>query len=399
MRQRVEVAVIEGIDDIAREDWNALLGRGRFALSSIGTGCTRWRNPKARCATTGWAPYHLVVRDRGEESSSRPARSTSRATAWASSCSTTDGPTRPSAPASVTIPKLLVGVPFTPHTRTALSDRARHRSRAPLVAALGRALIQLCADNKLSSVHVNFCDRRRSRGAAPNSVSSSASATSTIGATPASPLSTTTSAQLKSKRRYCGPPRARRARRARASTIKVLAGDEIPDTLFGPMYRSLSLDHRKALLGPPISDARIFRPDARALQAQRVPRSARIAGAKLVAGTFNLQKAGVLYGRYWGCFEDLKFLHFNVCYYAAIEHCIEQRNARFEPGAGGEYKWLRGFDPALTRSMHYHRASRIAQGDRQLPRRASGARSRPGSPKATSAASSSRRAPSNVEQP
>ena len=66
-----------------------------------------------------------------------------------------------------------------------------------------------------------------------------------------------------------------------------------------------------------------------------------------------LEKAGVLYGRYWGCFEDFKFLHFNVCYYAGIEHCIERGLTRFEPGAGGEYKWLRGFDPALTRSMHF----------------------------------------------
>ena len=43
---------------------------------------------------------------------------------------------------------------------------------------------------------------------------------------------------------------------------------------------------------------------------------------KLIAGTYNLEKAGVMYGRYWGCFEELRYLHFNVCYYAAIEHCI-----------------------------------------------------------------------------
>jgi predicted N-acyltransferase len=76
-------------------------------------------------------------------------------------------------------------------------------------------------------------------------------------------------------------------------------------------------------------------------------------GSELVAGTFNLQKAGVMYGRYWGCFQDLRFLHFNVCYYASIEHCIAHGLKRFEPGAGGEYKWLRGFNPALTRSAHY----------------------------------------------
>ncbi|MHB8382341.1 MAG: peptidogalycan biosysnthesis protein, partial [Candidatus Binataceae bacterium] len=63
--------------------------------------------------------------------------------------------------------------------------------------------------------------------------------------------------------------------------------------------------------------------------------------------------AGLPNRRYWGCFRDVRFLHFEVCYYAGIEYAIERGLSRFEPGAGGEYKWLRGFDPALTRSMHY----------------------------------------------
>jgi uncharacterized protein len=61
----------------------------------------------------------------------------------------------------------------------------------------------------------------------------------------------------------------------------------------------------------------------------------------------------VLYGRYWGCFREIRFLHFNLCYYAGIEHCIKAGLHRYEPGAGGEYKWMRGFDPAPTRSAHY----------------------------------------------
>jgi len=77
------------------------------------------------------------------------------------------------------------------------------------------------------------------------------------------------------------------------------------------------------------------------------------AGRELVAGAVNLAKAGVMYGRYWGCFREYRFLHFNVCYYAGIEHSILNGIQRYEPGAGGEYKWLRGFDPALTRSIHY----------------------------------------------
>jgi predicted N-acyltransferase len=74
---------------------------------------------------------------------------------------------------------------------------------------------------------------------------------------------------------------------------------------------------------------------------------------KIIAGTFNVEKGGVLYGRYWGAARELRYLHFNVCYYAAIEYCIARGLMRFEPGAGGEFKILRGFDATPTDSMHW----------------------------------------------
>ena len=76
-------------------------------------------------------------------------------------------------------------------------------------------------------------------------------------------------------------------------------------------------------------------------------------GGEPVAGTFNVCKGDALYGRYWGATQQVRHLHFNVCYYAAIEFCIEHGLARFEPGAGGEYKQVRGFDASPTYSAHY----------------------------------------------
>jgi len=75
-------------------------------------------------------------------------------------------------------------------------------------------------------------------------------------------------------------------------------------------------------------------------------------GDELVAGAVNVQK-DALYGRYWGALQPLRHLHFNVCYYAGIEHCIRAGLPRFEPGAGGEYKQLRGFDATPTWSCHF----------------------------------------------
>jgi predicted N-acyltransferase len=76
-------------------------------------------------------------------------------------------------------------------------------------------------------------------------------------------------------------------------------------------------------------------------------------GGKVIAGTFNVEKGDTLYGRYWGAARELRHLHFNVCYYAAIDYCIRRGLARFEPGAGGEFKLLRGFDATPTDSMHW----------------------------------------------
>jgi hypothetical protein len=59
-----------------------------------------------------------------------------------------------------------------------------------------------------------------------------------------------------------------------------------------------------------------------------------------------------LYGRYWGAADEFHSLHFETCYHQGIEHCIEHRIARFEPGTQGEHKVARGFVPTLTHSAH-----------------------------------------------
>ncbi|HEX7669632.1 MAG TPA: GNAT family N-acetyltransferase [Polyangiaceae bacterium] len=72
-----------------------------------------------------------------------------------------------------------------------------------------------------------------------------------------------------------------------------------------------------------------------------------------VAGAFNLLGKTALYGRYWGAREEHPFLHFNVCYYRGILECIERGLSVFEPGAGGEHKLPRGFEPTATHSLHH----------------------------------------------
>ncbi len=74
---------------------------------------------------------------------------------------------------------------------------------------------------------------------------------------------------------------------------------------------------------------------------------------RLVAGAFNVATDTHLYGRYWGCFEQHRFLHFNVCLYHSIDDCIRRGLLAMEGGAGGEHKIPRGFVPSETYSNHW----------------------------------------------
>ena len=76
-------------------------------------------------------------------------------------------------------------------------------------------------------------------------------------------------------------------------------------------------------------------------------------GSRSVAGALNFIGDEALYGRYWGCCEDVPFLHFELCYYQAIEWAIEHGLTAVQAGAQGEHKVGRGYEPVITRSAHF----------------------------------------------
>ncbi|WP_332672608.1 GNAT family N-acetyltransferase [Aromatoleum sp.] len=78
-----------------------------------------------------------------------------------------------------------------------------------------------------------------------------------------------------------------------------------------------------------------------------------------VASAFFLCDRDALYGRYWGAVEHLPFLHFELCYYQAIDYCIQGGFDRFEGGAQGEHKLARGLQPVVTHSAHWIRDPRF----------------------------------------
>ena len=72
-----------------------------------------------------------------------------------------------------------------------------------------------------------------------------------------------------------------------------------------------------------------------------------------IAGALNFVGPDTLYGRYWGCIEEVPFLHFELCYYRAIEWAIEHGLKSVQAGAQGEHKVSRGYEPVITKSAHY----------------------------------------------
>lgn len=77
------------------------------------------------------------------------------------------------------------------------------------------------------------------------------------------------------------------------------------------------------------------------------------ADGRPIAGALNFIGGEALYGRYWGCLADKPFLHFELCYYRAIDAAIERGLKRVEAGAQGGHKLARGYEPVATASMHY----------------------------------------------
>jgi predicted N-acyltransferase len=95
------------------------------------------------------------------------------------------------------------------------------------------------------------------------------------------------------------------------------------------------------------------------LLAERMPEMIRVVlarqGGRPVAMAFSLLGGGSLYGRYWGCLAEYDRLHFETCFYQGMDYAIAHGLQRFDAGAQGEHKLIRGFEPTITRSWHYLR--------------------------------------------
>jgi hypothetical protein len=246
-------------------------------------------------------------------------------------------------------PKLILAVPLTPATGprflAAPGEDAQARARD-----LARAALEHARQERLSSVHVLFPTETElawleAEGFAPRS------SVQYHWVNRGYRTYEDFLARFQSKRRH----QLRRERRAAAEqglTLRTIRGEALEDVDPGEVYRLYRSTVDRYLWGKRHLNRaffeqilQVFRHHVELVEVRR--------GETLIAGTFNLATDKVLYGRYWGAFEEVPFLHFHACLYHPVEECIARGRERFEPGAGGDHKLTRGFEPSLTFSAHW----------------------------------------------
>jgi len=349
----MRIEVVSELAAVPPHDWDALAEDGSpflewgWLASLEESGCVG--------AESGWLPQHLVLRDGNDLIGACPLYVKAHSQGefvfdhgWAEAARRGG---------IAYYPKLLVAAPFTPATGVRfLSHPAAERPR--VIAALAGALKEVCDRQGFSSVHVNFCmaDEAAALRAA-GFVERAGYQFQWIN--PGWRTFDDYLAAFRSKRRT-QIKRERRELETQGIAITVHTGDAIPESLVQPMFRLYKHTVDKLYWGRQYLNGGLFRLLHQRWRARLCFVVAR-RGDTIVGGTVNVRKRDVLYGRYWGAFEELRYLHFNVCYYAAIEWCLREGITRFEPGAGGEFKHLRGFDARPTTSMHYLADPRLAR--------------------------------------
>jgi predicted N-acyltransferase len=265
-------------------------------------------------------------------------------------------------------PKLLTAVPYSPISGARLLVRQGHPQADQLRAELVDLALQQCRQLGVSSWHCNFT----ASPDLPALQHRTAVDTDQEGLLPrfdwqfhwhsqgfgsfAEFLAT-----LRSKKRK-NMLRDRRLVHEADIQFRRLKGNELSECELGfvyTCYQNTFLQHGNH----PALTRRFFE-----LLAERMPESILVVLAERaakrdrepIAMSFFLQGGGRLYGRYWGCVEEVPGLHFETAYHQGIEHCIAEGLTVFEPGAQGEHKISRGFSPVKTRSFHYIRDVRFS---------------------------------------
>ena len=346
----IEVRIVSKIDDIGAADWSACAcpeaANGRVidpfttyrflkALEdsgSVGTG-------------SGWDPKYLQALANGETIAVAPMYAKSHSQGeymfdhnFAHAYENSGGRY---------YPKLQIAVPFTPATGRRFLVRPGWHGKGE--SALVQGAVQLAANNGLSSLHITFCTQ--AEGAAGTEMgllhrtSQQYHWVSNGYANFDDFLSDLSSRKRKNIRKE------RITAQEFGGSIRALTGDNIQPHHWDAFWQFYQ-DTGARKWGTPYLTRRFFDIAQDALRDDMVLILAERGGTP-VAGALNFIGRDTLYGRYWGCVEDHPCLHFELCYYQAIDFALVHGMTRVEAGAQGSHKLARGYMPVTTHSLHW----------------------------------------------
>jgi len=369
----ITLEAVSSISQIPAADWDAC-ATSRASLGDLaaldtlaspgpeGVGCvtsTTSYNPfvshafflaleksNSACARTGWGPRHLIARRDGEIVGVVPCYLKSHSQGeyvfdrgWADAYERAGGQY---------YPKLQASVPFTPATgpRLLIRDPA---DAERIGAALAGGLVGLADAMEASSVHVTFARENEWKFLAEKGFLQRTDQQFHFHnegyATFDDFLATLNSRHRKAIKRE------RRDALANGITIHALTGADITEDAWDAFFAFyMETGSRKwgrpyltrafyTLIGESMAE------DVALIMAKR--------DGKWIAGAINFIGSDTLFGRHWGAVEHHPFLHFEVCYYQAIDFAIRRGLKTVEAGAQGEHKIARGYLPQTTYSAHY----------------------------------------------
>ncbi len=303
---------------------------------------------------TGWRPRHVVVEDgSGALVATAPLYLKSHSQGeyvfdhgWAEAWERAGGRY---------YPKLQLAVPFTPVPGPRLLVRPGHEAEATR-GALSHGLVEIARRLGVSSLHATFVQE------ADLQTLGEAGLMVRLGcqfhwANRGYRTFEDFLGELSSRKRKA-IRRERRAATADGLAVHTLSGGEIEPRLCDAFF-AFSMDSGRRKWGRPYL-TRAFFERIGATMPDRIVLVMAERDGRPVAGALNLRGRDALYGRNWGCLEDHRFLHFEACYYQAIDYAIAHGLARVEAGAQGEHKIQRGYLPVPTWSAHWIRDAGFA---------------------------------------
>jgi predicted N-acyltransferase len=345
------IRAVRSAQEVSPADWN------RLATSDVTS--TKQHSPflshafflaleESESATvrTGWLPQHIIVEDAEKQIVGlMPAylKNHSRGEyvfdhGWAEAYENAGGRY---------YPKLQACVPFTPATGPRLLVGASPHAGAirALLAQGGRAITERLG---ASSLHVTFCTAEEQATLVEEGYLARTDTQFHWKNEGYGSFEDFLSALSSRKRKTIR--REREEALANGITIHRLSGADLTEEIWDAFF-AFYIDTGSRKWGRPYLTRKFFSLIGQTLSDQIVLVMAKREG-RWIAGAINFVGEDVLYGRHWGAVEHHPFLHFEVCYYQAIEHAIVNQLQVVEAGAQGEHKLARGYGPVTTYSAH-----------------------------------------------